>query len=334
MRQLGVPLLIVATCVAYLPALQGGFVWDDRLFIVDNPLLGHLDGLRRIWLDPGGAIAQYYPLTVSSFWLEHRFFRLDPSGYHAVNILLHVANALLVRLLFRRLALPGAELAALVFALHPVHVESVAWISERKNLLSGLLYLSAGLAYLRFRGLCDERGHERFPFYFLALLLFAGALLAKTVTASLPAAILLVLWWKEGRLGARDVALLLPFFVLGIAAGLNTARMERVHVGASGADWDYTWIERVLISSRALCFYPAKLIWPSPLAFSYPRFAIDPSAVASYLYGVALAAVAALLFFGRARIGRGPLVALLFFAGTLFPALGFVDVYPMRFSFV
>jgi tetratricopeptide (TPR) repeat protein len=210
----------------------------------------------------------------------------------------------------------------------------VAWISERKNLLSGLLYLGAALVYLDFRGLAPRRADLRWGRYAGALALFVGALLSKTVTASLPAAIALIVWWKEGRIGWRDLLPLAPFFALGVVAGLNTAWMERVHVGAVGVDWDFTLLERWLIATRALWFYPAKLLWPASLSFSYPRWDVDPTDPGQYAYGVALVAAFGLLWAGRRRIGRGPLVAALFYAGTLFPALGFVDLYPMRFSFV
>ncbi len=326
-------LVVVATAAAYAPALQGGFVWDDDVHIVANETLQAEGGLARIWLDPR-ANTQYYPLVFTTFWIERALWGLEPAGYHALNVLLHVANALLLWRLLAGLSLPGARLAALLFALHPVHVESVAWIMERKNLLSGMFYLLSALAFLRFRPLGEARRLGPQRLYWLALLLFVCALLSKSVTASLPAAILLAIYWKTGRVEGRDVVLVLPFFVLGIAAGLNTAWLEKSAVGAAGADWSFSPIERVLIAGRALCFYPAKLLWPEPLIFTYPRWTIDASAASQYLYPAAVAGVLALLWSARGRIGRGPLVAALFFAGTLVPALGFVDVYPMRFSFV
>jgi len=331
-QPLFVAFVLAVTLVSYFHALQAEFVWDDYEYIVDNLTLRNLEGLRRIWLDPR-ANAQYYPIVYSSFWIEFQIWQLAPTGYHLTNILLHATNALLVWVLLRKLSLKGAWLAALIFALHPVHVESVAWVSERKNLLSGLFYLSAALAYLRFGGIIQKREGYNWGAYSLALLLFVGALFSKSVTASLPAAILLVLFWQRGKLCRRDFLLLIPFFAAGIVAGIHTAWLERVHVGASGPIWDFGLLERMLIASRALCHYLTQLFWPHPLMFSYPRWEIDASQGWQYLYAAALGI--GLISLWRVRhVRRGPLVAALFFIGTLFPALGFVDIYPMRFSFV
>ena len=329
--------LVVVTGVSYLPTRDAGFVWDDDVHIVANETLKDTDGLRRIWLDRK-VNTQYYPLVFSTFWVEDKLWGLEPAGYHAFNVLLHAINALLVWLLVRRLSLPGGWIAALVFALHPVHVESVAWVMERKNLLSGMFYLSAALSYLRFRPIVPnvEREPSRgsTKFYWLALIFFACALLSKSVTASLPAVILLVIYWKTGRISLRDIVPLLPLFALAIAAGLNTVWLEKNIVGAGGVDWSFSILERLLIASRALCFYPAKLFWPEPLIFTYPRWHIDSAALWQYVYGIVVLAFFAATWFWRKRIGRGPLVTGLFFAGTLLPALGLLDVYPMRFSFV
>ncbi len=331
-----------------MPALRGGYVWDDDDYVTRNRTLQDAEGLRRIWLELG-AIPQYYPLVHTSFWLEHRLWGLRPLGYHLTNVLLHALAAWLVVAILRRLDVPGAWLAGAVFALHPVHVESVAWITERKNVLSGVLYLSAMLAYLRFAGLgvaglaAGRSGAEgegqtvdrrRWGFYTLTIVLFAAALLSKTVTCSLPAAVLLVLWWKRGSLGRQDVLALTPLFVLGAAMGLLTVWMEKHHVGASGEAWALTFVDRCLIAGRALWFYAGKLIWPHALTFIYPRWQIDSGLWWQFVYPLAAIAVIVALWLTRGRIGKGPLAAALLFVGTLAPALGFVDVYPMRYSFV
>ena len=317
---LALALLVVA---AYLPALHAGFIWDDDAYVTANATLRTLDGLRRIWLEPG-AVPQYYPLTFTSLWLDHHLWGVQPLGYHLVNVLLHGANVILVWVIGRRLALPGAWLAAAVFAVHPVHVESVAWVTERKNVLSGALYLAAFLAYLRAAGGARAA-------YGLALGLFAGALLAKTVTCTLPVVLLLVLWWRRGRV---DITPLIPFFVLGAASGLVTAWMEAHHVGATGALWRLSLLDRCLIAGRALWFYAGKLLWPHPLAFIYARWHVDAAVWWQYLFPLAAAATVAALHLARGRIGSGPLVAVLCYVATLAPALGFVNVYPMRYSFV
>ena len=231
-------------------------------------------------------------------------------------------------LIVRRLALPGAWLAGLVFALHPVSVEAVAWISEQKSTLSAVFYLASALVYLGF-----DRTRRRSS-YFWALGLFAGALLSKTVTATLPAALLVVLWWQRGRLEwRRDVRPLVPWFVLGASAGLFTAWVERTFIGAQGAEFTLSPIQRLLVAARAVCFYAGKLIWPVNLTFSYPRWNIDPAVWWQYLYPLALLAlVVALALLARRR--RGPLAVLLLFAGILFPALGFLNAFPFVYSFV
>lgn len=335
-RWAGYSAIFLATIVAYVPALRNGFIWDDNVYVYRNALLHDVGGLKRIWLEPT-ASPQYYPLVFTTFWIEHHVWGVHPLGYHLVNVLMHAGSACLLWILLRRLAVPGAWLAAGVFALHPVHVESVAWVTERKNVLSGIFYLAAFLSYLRFAGIGEAAGageRDRRVYYFVALALFLAALLSKTITASLPAAILLVLWWKRDRLRRGDVLPLVPMFVLGAGLGLVTAWLEKHHVGAAHVPWNLSPIDRCLIAGRALWFYFGKILWPAELIFTYPRWTIDAGAAWQYVFPVAAMSATALLFLLRNRIGKGPLVAALFFGGTLFPALGFLDVYPMVFSWV
>ncbi|MEW6198987.1 MAG: tetratricopeptide repeat protein [Planctomycetota bacterium] len=325
--------VLLAVVAAYLPALRAGFIWDDDDYVTANETLRSPDGLRRIWFEIG-ATPQYYPLVHTTFWIEYRLWGLNPLGYHTVNVVLHGLSAVLLGLLLRRLRVPGAWLAAALFGLHPVHVESVAWITERKNVLSAACYLGSLLAYRRFSRLGDADGPRDWGLYGLALLLFALALFAKTVTCTLPAAILLLTWWKRGRLTWRDIAPTLPLFVSGIALAALTIWMEAHLVGAARVAWGLSGLDRILIAGRAVWFYLGKLVWPHPLCFVYPRWTIDPAQPAACLYPVAAVGLVAVLVSARRRLGRGPLVAALFFGGTLVPALGFVNVYPMRYSFV
>ncbi len=319
-------LLLVATLAAYQPAWRGGVLWDDDRHMTREDLRT-TDGLRRIWFEIG-ATQQYYPLVHTAFWIQHRLWGQDTLGYHLVNIVLHALSAFLLGVILTRLGVPGARLAAAIFALHPVHVESVAWIAELKNTLSGVLYLGAGLAYLRY----DER--RTGPFYGLALALFVLGLLSKTVTATLPAALLVVLWYRRGCLSWRgDVVPLVPFFVLGAAGGSLTAWVERTLIGARGAEFAFTLVERALIAGRAFWFYLGKLVWPAGLTFIYPRWEVSRVSVAHYAYPLGAGLLVAGLWLVRKR-SRAPLAAALYFGGTLFPALGFFNVYPFRFSFV
>jgi tetratricopeptide (TPR) repeat protein len=328
-------LIVLLVFLAYLPALRGGFIWDDDAYVTQNPTLHDLGGLQRLWFKVG-AVPQYYPVVHTTFWLEYHLWGLNPTGYHLINVLLHAAAAILLWRVLLRLQIPGAWLAAALFALHPVEVESVAWITERKNVLSAIFYFAAALAYLRFAPWKEPGGPSRlrWSWYLGALVLFLAALLSKTVTCSLPAALLLVCWWEKGRIQRGDVMPLLPFFVLGAGLGLMTAWIEKYHVGAQGADWSLTLGERCLIAGRALWFYAGKLAWPVQLTFIYPRWNIETEAGWQWLFPIAAIGVVAGLWLARHRIGKGPLVAVLFFTGTLGPALGFVNVYPMRYSFV
>jgi tetratricopeptide (TPR) repeat protein len=328
-------LIVLLVFLAYLPTLRGGFIWDDDSYVTHNPTLHDGEGLRQIWFKVG-AVPQYYPMVHTTFWLEYHLWGLNPVGYHLINVLLHAIAAILLWQVLRRLQAPGAWLAAVIFALHPVEVESVAWVTERKNVLSAVFYFAAALAYLRFVAWEKPDGPNRFrwSWYLGALVLFLAALLSKTVACSLPAVLLLMCWWKKGRVQRGDVMPLLPFFVVGVALGLMTAWIEKYHVGAQGADWSLTFADRCLIAGRALWFYAGKLVWPAPLTFIYPRWEIEPAVWWQWLFPIAAAGVVAGLWLARRRIGKGPLVAVLFFAGTLGPALGFVNVYPMRYSFV
>jgi tetratricopeptide (TPR) repeat protein len=323
--------LFCATLIAYAPALQGGLVWDDASHVT-APGLQSFHGLWRIWFELG-ATQQYYPLLHSAFWVEHRLWGDAVLGYHLTNVALHAISAYLVVKIVSRLSLPGAWLAGLIFALHPVCVEAVAWISEQKSTLSGVFYLAAALTYLHFD---KTRSKSQ---YFLALGLFVLALLSKTVTATLPAALLVLLWWKRGRLGwRRDVLPLLPWLGLAVPAGLLTAWVERVYIGAQGTDYTLTLLQRLLLAGRVPWFYAFKALWPANLMFSYPRWKIDSGAWWQYLFPAGLVALAAAFALqARAaptRANRGPLAGLLIFIGTLFPVLGFLNVFPFRYSYV
>lgn len=329
-RLLGVG-LVVAVVLAYLPALFAGYVWDDAERLLDNEHLVGLDGLRRIWLEPG-ATYQYYPLVFTMWWIERALWDLWAPGFHAVNVALHAGSTIVLWRLLRDLRVPGALLAAALFALHPVHVESVAWVSERKNTLSGLFYLGAALALLPAFLEGDKRRLDgRFA---LGVFLFVCALLSKAVTASLPAALLLVAYWHRGRLCRRDFALAVPLLIVGAGLGLLSAKLEVTHVGSPDGGWVGGLPEQLQLAARVPWFYLSKLVLPVDLAFIYPRWSLDRGDLAAWAWAVPTVLALALAFFARRRVGRAPLVVLLFFGGTLLPVLGFFSVYPMRYSFV
>ncbi len=332
---LAAAVLVALVAFVYAPTLGNGFIWDDDLYVQNNVLLRTPGGLHDAWfrLD---AFPQYYPLVQTSFWAEYQLWGLDPRGYHATNLALHALATVLLWRLLARLAVPGAWLAAALFGVHPVHVESVAWITERKNVLSLVFALGSMLAYLRVAPAGEPVGPRpaRGWWYLLSLSCYVAALFSKTVTASVPAVLLVIAWWRRGRIAWRDCARLAPFFAVGLALASVTVRMERTHVGAQGAEWQLSFVERVLIAGRAAWFYAGKLFWPHPLVFFYPRWTIDAHQAWQYAFPAAVAALVAVLWIARRRIGRGPLAALLIFLGVLTPALGFFDVYPFRYSFV
>lgn len=344
-RNLGIGLLIFAAVLcAYLPAINGGLLWDDEAHVT-RPELRSWAGLGRIWFELG-ASQQYYPLLHSAFWIEHRLWGDAVIGYHLVNMLQHATAACLLMLIVRRLfnldTDPAAKryagvdwLAGAIFALHPVGVESVAWISEQKNTLSAVFGLGAALLYLDF-----DRSRRKSR-YWLASVCFGLALLSKTVTATLPAALLVIFWWQRGRLAwRRDVLPLLPWLVLGVAGGLFTAWVEhrffivaQNNLSGAGADYSLTLLERGLLAGRVIWFYLGRLVWPANLMFIYPQWSVDAAVWWQYLFPLgALAVVAGLRRIARTH--RGPLAGFLVFAGMLFPALGFFNIYPFRYSYV
>jgi hypothetical protein len=314
------------TLAAYWPSIRGGFIWDDDRYAA-NPILEQPDGLTTIWtLQP--AATQYYkefPLVYTTFWLERHVWGLDPLGYHVVNLVLHVANALFVWLLLKRLQVGGAWIAAVIFALHPVQVESVAWISERKNVLSGLGYLLALAGYLRFE---DSRGRG---WYAGALVLFLAALLSKPVTCTLPV-ILLILRWQRGlTITRRDIVNVMPFFALALAIGVFTLVVER---SSPNPATYLSLAQRLLVAGRALWFYPAELVWPANLAFSYPRWSVDVQSLAQWSWVAAAVAAGAGVWRARHRLGRPFVGGLMFYVITISPVIGLVGVYTFRYAFV
>jgi len=316
----------VVTMLAYQPAWHGGLLWDDDANIA-SPELRSLDGLRRIWFERR-ATQQYYPLLYSSYWLQERFWADSPTGYHLVNLLLHIGCVILVLKILRLLRIPGAALAAILFALHPVNVETVAWITERKNTLSGLFCLAATLWYLKF----DESRNRRS--YALALGLFLLGLLSKTAIVTLPLALLVIFWWKRGViLWRRDVVPLIPFFFLSAAAGLMTSWVEYGNIGYKANTLAFSPVDRCLIAGRAFWFQLGKVLWPSNLMFVYPRWEINAAVWWQYLFPLAVLGLLGILWSLR-RWSRAPLAGVLVYIFMLLPTLGFLNQFFFIYSFV
>ena len=323
-------LLAAAVVIAYRHAWTAGYIWDDDMYVTRNPLLTAADGWRRIWFS-FDAPSQYFPLTYTTFRIEHAIWGLASAGYHWVNILIHAANAFLLWRLLRVLEVPAAWFGAALFALHPVQVESVAWVTERKNVLMGLFFLASLLAWVRF---VDQERKRAWGWLALAFVLHLLALSAKTTACTLPAALVLILWWQRKPITAGRWLQIVPFVLAGLAAGVISILWERVHQGGRPDFIPIPWDERVLIGSRAIWFYLSKLAWPAELMFSYPRWDISRADPTDYIWLCALVGLVAAIGYARRWLGRGPEVAFVFFVATLSPLLGPVIVSTFQYTFV
>ena len=286
-----------------------------------------VSGLWQIWFSPSAIEGEghYWPLVYTAFWLEHKLWGFDPTGYHVINVLLHLANTLLVGHLMWRLSVPGAWIVAAVFAVHPLHVESVAWVIERKDVLSGLFYLASVLAWMRF---VEQPRRGR---YACSLALYAAGLLSKSIVITLPVALLIWHWWQQSRVTSTDLLRLVPFGVIGLVIVLGDLSFYQSREPLS---LGYSLTERTLIAARALWFYAGKLLWPTNLAVIYPLWDIRVADPLAWGYLIAAIALVVALWHFRQRVGRGPLAGALFFGITLLPVLGFVDYGYMQFAFV
>jgi protein O-mannosyl-transferase len=329
-KSVGLPgaLIVLLTIVAYLPALHCGFIWDDDDHLTNNPAMLSVTGLKRIWSSL--AVSRYYPLTLTSFWVQRRVWGLDPLPYHAVNIALQAINAVLLWALLRRLQVRGAWVAAAVWAVHPVNVETVAWVTELKNTQSGLFFLLAVLAFLRFEDGLRPRD------YVMTLVFAAAAMLSKPSTVVLPGVMLLCAWWRRGRWTHKDFLRMTPLIALAVAMSLLTILEQRHHIEAERpSEWTLTAAQRLVLAGRAMWFYAGKLLWPADFCFIYPRWALQAHSVVAWLPLTGLVVAAATLWYFRyARWARAATFGLGCFIVALLPVLGFLNIYFFRYSFV
>ena len=327
-------LLVVATFLAYQPVWHAGFIWDDDEHLTQNPCIVGPLGFKDIWM---GHAVLYYPLVLTSFWLQHALWGLNPLPYHLVNIALHAACAVLLWRVLRGLNVPAAWLGAALWALHPVQVDSAAWITELKNTQSCFFYLLAIMFFLKWLeagALANRKENGKPSHYVLALFCAVLAILSKSSTVMLPVVLGLCWWWIDGRWRWRNVAWLAPFLIISLAASGWTIWEQKFHSGALGQEWMQSGPERIVIAGKAIWFYLGKLPWPHPLIFIYPPWGIDASKPIAYL--PALAAMGGLLILWRNRNGwmRPVFFGLAYFVVSLFPVLGFFNVFYFRYSFV
>jgi len=375
--------LIALVFVAYARVFSAGFIWDDESHLTQNPCVVGPLGLKEVWTTTR---AVYYPLVLTTFWGLHKVIGLTPWPYHLLNVLLHAGSAFLLWQVLRQLGIRGAWLGAALWALHPVMVQSVAWVTELKNTQSCLFYLLSIFCFLkwserpritqitRIKNTEDQVALSKAPqrrfwsavtcrrFYTkkhgtspesadvsthsktesparwwqfaLSLLFFLLATLSKPSVVMLPVVLALCVWWRTGRICRRDIAVLAPFLLISGLASVWTILEQKFHAGAIGAEWAQTWPERLIIAGRAIWFYLAKLTWPHPLIFIYPRWEIDSSQITAYLPLLAALAGLLVLWLVRPKWSRAVFFAAAYYVVSLFPVLGFFSVFFFRYSFV
>jgi tetratricopeptide (TPR) repeat protein len=327
-RGAGAVLIVFLSFVAYLPTLRAGFVWDDDKHFTSNPAMLSVGGLEQIWSSL--AVSRYYPLTLTSFWVQRRLWGLHPLPYHAVNIALQAANAVLLWMLLRRLQVRGAWFAAAMWAVHPVNVETVAWVTELKNAQSGMFFLLALLAFLRFEDELRPRD------YVAALACGAAAMLSKPSTVVLPGIMLLCAWWRRGRWTRKDILRVTPLVAFGVGMSLLTIMEQRHRIESQTAtEWTLTAGQRLILAGHAVWFYAGKLLCPLGLCFIYPHWELRAQSTLQWLPLTGLALVIGMLWhFRHARWARAATFGLGSFIIALLPVLGFFDIYFFRFSYV
>ena len=330
--------LVALVFIAYTRVFQAGFIWDDESHLTRNPCVVGPLGLKEIWTTTQ---AVYYPLVLTTFWALHKFVGLNPLSYHALNVSLHVVSAILLWRVLRLLEVRGAWLGAALWALHPVMVQSVAWVTELKNTQSCVFYLLSILSFLKwedqrmsFSGLQRWTKYGRSSVFAFSLVCFILATLSKPSVVMLPFVLALCVWWLRGKIRWRNALALAPFALISLVASTWTIWEQRFHARAIGPDWNQTFPERLIIAGKAIWFYLGKLIWPHPLIFIYPRWNIDSSTVVAYLPFLAAIAGMVALWFIKAKWGRALFFGVSYYVISLFPVLGFFSVYFFRYSFV
>ncbi len=338
----GVVLIAAAVFLAYLPAINGGALLDDDLLLTENPLIKAADGLYSFWCT--NKAQDYWPVSNTTLWCEWRLWGMKTTGYHVTNLILHIAGVLLLWAILRKLSIPGSFLAAMIFAVHPVNVESVAWISQRKGLLAMLFFLLSILCYLRqFSARCSDkvqRSADPAPgvcglligrWYWLSLLAFVLAMLSKGSVAILPVLLLWIVWWLR-PLTKWELVRIAPFFLVAVA--LTVVNLWFQTHGTGRLIRTATFAERLLGAGGVVWFYLYKVLLPLNLIFVYPQWHIEPGNLLWWLPLLAALVVTAILWWYR-RIWSQPfLFAWGFFCVSLLPVLGFMDVGFMKHSLV
>ncbi|MGB8352417.1 MAG: tetratricopeptide repeat protein [Chthoniobacteraceae bacterium] len=329
-------LLLLVMIAAYQQVWHAGFVWDDDAHLTANPCIVGPLGLKDIWTS---AHARICPLVQTTFWLEHRMWGLDPLPFHLVNVLMHTAAALVLWRVLLCLRVRGAWLGTVLWALHPVQVETVAWVTELKNTQSCFFYLLSILFFSRSKWVEQERDPKKSAglYYSLAVVWGVLAMASKSSTVILPFVLGLCAWWITGKLSRRSLFQLIPFFVMSGLAGILSLWTQKVEGVGGGPYWTINGMDRILVAGRVVWFYLWKLLWPHPLIFFYPRWEISAGNLPDYLPTTAV--IVAFIVLWRCRNsgngwGRPVFLAWTYFVMALLPVLGLLNHYFLRFSFV
>jgi len=324
-------ILLLAVIATYSPFWWAGYIWDDDIVVTANPIIVGPLGLKEIWTTSAADIC---PLTLTTFWLEHALWGLAPLPYHLVNVVMHAASAVLLWRILQNLQVPGAWLGAALWALHPVQVESVAWISEMKNTESGLFFLLSILYFVHWLNKRDrDRNNRTVGLYALSLFFAVLAMSSKSSTVILPVILCLFVWWKESRRHWRSLIMVAPFFLVSVIAAVASIVTQRLLLAnANDSQWTATWAARLASAGNATWFYLWKLLWPYPLIAIYPRWEIDPDQWTSYLPLMAMVMISLILWFYRASWSRPYFLSLGFFLAALLPVLGLVNMSFLHYS--
>ena len=325
--------LVAAVILVYTPVWHAGFIWDDDDHVTANPCIVGPLGLLQIWTTSD---ANFFPLTLTTFWFEHALWGLEPLPFHLLTVALHAAGAVVLWRVLLALKIPGAWLGSALWALHPVEVESVAWISETKNTQSGLFFLLSILCFIRWLRATDAKPRSRRDWDYALCLIFAALSMAsKSSTAMLPAVLCLCAWWLEGRWQWRNLLRVAPVVLMSIAGSALSVWTQGQELAAmADPQWDRSWPERFAGAGDAVWFYLGKLVWPYPLSLIYPRWQIDPNAPTAYLGLIAALAAGSILWIERNTDRRPWFFAYAYFLVALLPGLGLFDNSIFRYSLV
>jgi protein O-mannosyl-transferase len=326
-------ILILSVILTYAPVWKANFIWDDDTILTANPCIVGPLGLKEIWTTNAADIC---PLTLTTFWLEHALWGLSPLPYHVVNVLMHAACAVLLWRVLRGLGAQGAWLGAALWALHPVAVESVAWITEMKNTESGVFFLLSVLFFVRWLKAIDLGRRTGWGWNPGLTMFFAAlAMASKSSAVVLPVVLCLCAWWLEGRWHWRNVEKAVPIFLMAFAASASSIYTQGLPLAKmSDPQWVRPWPERLAAAGDAIWFYLGKLLWPHPLITIYPRWQIDARQWLSYLPLVAVIVVLLCFWLRRELWSRACFFAFAYFIVALLPVLGLIDTFIFRYSFV